>query len=253
MDLKHVDETFQKLQTDAAAGYQKVYHAIRSQLKGSGSRGLGGEIARLEAKALNQLVIASMDHVEQAVIAEMTANGCKEYLTQAGWTEIQQAAGVPHMEFCRVQVDITPAADSEARPGMTDSVRRELKKRISQYESARKMCAGTAVAGTAVSVVTLFIPGWEFPVQILFWAGVVMAVIGGGGAIYSGAQMNQARSKFERGNTPVRTVTSYEEQLDLLLAQVTDSQCKRNLHLYCEWLDKVKQALISECDKLSAM
>ena len=49
MDLKHIDATFQNLQDDAGKAYQKVYADIRSQLKGSNSRGLGGEIARLEA------------------------------------------------------------------------------------------------------------------------------------------------------------------------------------------------------------
>lgn len=252
--LEHMDITFQKLRDDAAEAYRKTYADMCSQLKGSGGKGLSGEIAQLEAKNLGRLIVACMEGVEQAAVSEMMENGCKKYVTQAGWTEIQQVVGVPRTEYCKVQVDVVRPSAGGSASAKTDENRRNLEKLITKYEAAEKWCMGAAAAGALAVVVTLFIPGWDLPVKITCIAGVITAVAGGGGTIYCSVQQDQAKSKFDRSGESSRKESPKQEeklQMDDLLSRITDSQCKRNLQLYHEWLDKVKQELIKECDKLS--
>lgn len=254
MHLEHMDVTFQKLRDDAVKAYRRTYADMCSQLKGSGSKGLGGEIAQLEAKNLGRLIVTCMDGVEQAAVSEMMENGCKRYVTQAGWTEIQQVVGVPRTEYCKVQVDVVrPAAEGSAS-AKTDENKRNLEKLIAQYEVSEKWFKRAAAVGALVVVVTLIIPGWDFPVKITCIAGAIATVVGGGGTIYYSAQRDQAKSKFDRSMESSRKESPKQEekiQMDDLLSRITGSQCERNLQLYYEWLDKVKQALIKECDKLS--
>lgn len=260
--MAKIDVTFGKLHQDAVAAYRGVYDNIQQQLKGSSSRGLSGEIAQLEAKKLNQEILRLTDAVKQAAISEMIACGCKQYLTQAGWTEIQQSAGLPHTELCKVQVDTmrpivitNPASDSNAvsAAGAAASRNKELEKLAHQYGAAEKSLAGFAGLGVVSVVVSLFIPGWTLPVKALCVAGTVVAVLSGGGAIYCDGKKNEAVSKFEHVGKSVAPKAQQSIQLDSLVKQIADSQYERNLKLYDAWLKEVKRALITECDKLSAM
>lgn len=257
--MAHIDATFEKLRQDAAVAYQGVYGGIQQQLRGSNSRGLSGEIAQLEAKNLNQEILRLTGDVKQAAIAEMTACRCKPYLTQAGWTEIQQAAGLPQTELCKVQVDAmrpaakasTASAADAANAARVASRNRELAEQVRQYEGTEKLLASIAAAGAVAVVVSLFIPGWSLPVKVLCVAGAIVAVLSGSGAIYYDRQKNEAKSKFEHVGKPA--APQDDAQLDSLVKRITDSQCERNLKLYDAWLKEVKHALVEECDKLSAM
>lgn len=260
--IAQLDATFEKLHQDAAVAYRSVYDSIQRQLKDSNSRGLSGEIAQLEAKKLNQEILQLTDAVKQAAISEMIACGCKQYLTQAGWTEIQQAAGLPHTELCKVQVDImrpavktnsTSSASSASTTNAAGSRNRELEELARQYGATEKVLACFAGVGAAAVVVSLFIPGWALPVKVLCVAGVIVAILSVGGALYYGSKKNEAISKFEHVGKQAAPKTQDDVQLDSLVKQITDSQYERNLKLYDAWLKEVKQALITECDKLSAM
>lgn len=254
--MAQIDTVFGKLHQDAAAAYRGVYDSIQQQLKDSSSRGLSGEIAQLEAKKLNQEIIRLTDAVKQAAISEMIACGCKQYLTQAGWTEIQQSAGLPRTELCKVQVDtIRPIVktNSASAANTSASRNRELEELARQYGATEKVLAGVASLGVAAVVVSLFIPGWALPVKVLCVAGVIVAVLSGGGAIYCDSKKNEAISKFEHVGKPVAPKAQDSVQLDSLVKQIADSQYERNLKLYDTWLKDVKNALITECDKLSSM
>lgn len=259
-----VDAAFDKLHQDAAAAYRNVYDGIQQQLKDSNSRGLSGEIAQLEAKRLNQEIVRLTDSVKQASVSEMIACGCKQYLTQAGWTEIQQAAGLPRTELCKVQVETmrpvvktNPAstASSASVANAAASRNRELKELAQKYGVAEKRLACVVGGGVVAVVVSLIIPGWALPVKVLCVAGAIVAVLSAGGAIYCDSKKNEAISKFEHVGKPAPAVPKAEDsvQLDSIVKQITDSQYERNLKLYDAWLKEVKQALITECDKLSAM
>lgn len=256
INLAHIDETFRKLHQDAAVAYRGVYDSIQQQMKNSSSRGLSGEIAQLEAKKLNQEILRLTEAVKQAAISEMIACGCKQYLTQAGWTEIQQSAGLPHTELCKVEVDpmrpavkTNPASAADAAA----SRNRELEELARQYGVAEKFLVGIAGLGAVAVVVSLFIPGWALPVKVLCVAGAIVAVLSIGGAIYCDSKKNEAISKFEHVGKPVAPKAQDSVQLDSLVKQIADSQYKRNIDLYDAWLRAVKNALITECDKLSAM
>lgn len=262
--MSHIDATFAKLHQDAATAYRGAYDGIQQQLKGSNSRGLSGEIAQLEAKNLNQEILKLTGSVKQATISEMTACGCKPYLTQAGWTEIQQIAGLPQTELCKVQVDaMRPAAKastaSEAsaadasNAARVTSKNRELEEMARQYGANEKILALIAGAGVAAVVVSLFIPGWDLPVKVLCVAGAIVAVLSGGGAIYCDSKKNEAISKFEHVGKPTAPQAQDGARLDSLVKRITDSQYECNLKLYDAWLKEVKRVLIDECDKLSKM
>ncbi|MCM1297848.1 MAG: hypothetical protein NC311_20100 [Muribaculaceae bacterium] len=254
-----LDATFENLHQDAGAAYRRVYNDIQQQLKGSNSYGLSGEIAQMEAKNLNQEILRLTDTVKQTSISEMIACGCKQYLTQAGWTEIQQAAGLPHTELCKVQVDtLRPPVKTNPVSNANDMANsgKELKDLAQQYGDVEKILARVASLGVAAVVVSLFIPGWTLPVKVLCVAGAIVAVLSGGGAIYYDSKKNEAISKFEhvgKSAAPKAEDGKDSAQLDSLIKQITDSQYKRNLKLYDTWLADVKQALITECDKLSVM
>ena len=259
--MAHIDDTFAKLHQDAARAYRSVYDDIQRQLRGSSGRGLSGEIAQLEAKNLNQEILKLTGSVKQAAISEMTACGCKPYLTQAGWTEIQQIAGLPQTELCKVQVDAmrpaakasTTGAASAADAARVASRNRELEELTRQYGDTEKLLAKIAGAGVAAVVVSLIIPGWALPVKVLCVAGAIVAVLSGAGAIYCDSKKNEAISKFEHVGKPVAPQAQDGAQLDSLVKQITDSQYERNLKLYDAWLKEVKRVLIYECDKLSVM
>lgn len=262
--MAHIDATFEKLRQDAAVAYQGVYGGIQQQLRGSNSRGLSGEIAQLEAKNLNQEILRLTGDVKQAAIAEMTACRCKPYLTQAGWTEIQQAAGLPQTELCKVQVDaMRPAAKvsttgaasaaDAANAARAASRNRELEELARQYGETEERLAKFAGAGAVAVVVSLIIPGWALPVKVLCVAGAIVAVLSGAGAIYCDSKKNEAKSKFEHIGKPAAPQAQDGAQLDSLVKRITDSQYERNLKLYDAWLKEVKQVLLDECDKLSVM
>lgn len=262
--MAHIDGTFVKLHQDAARTYRSVYDDIQQQLRGSSSRGLSGEIAQLEAKNLNQEILKLTGSVKQAAISEMTACGCKPYLTQAGWTEIQQIAGLPQTELCKVQVDaMRPAAKASttgaasaadaANAARVASRNRELEELARQYGDTEKLLAKIAGAGVVAVVVSLIIPGWALPVKVLCVAGAIVAVLSGSGAIYCDSKKNEAISKFEHVGKPAAPQAQDGAQLDSLVKRITDSQYERNLKLYDAWLKEVKRVLIDECDKLSKM
>ncbi len=254
--MARIDITFRKLHQDAVVAYRGIYDSIWQQLKDSNSRGLSGEIAQLEAKKLNQELLRLTDTVKQAAISEMIACGCKQYLTQAGWTEIQQVAGLPHTELCKVKVDTMSSvrkkkSEIDAKPATNKS--RELEELARQYGVAEKVLACIAGLGAAAVVVSLFIPGWSLPVKVLCVGGVTVAVLSAGGAIYCDSKKKEAISKFEHVGKQAASKTQDSVQLDSLVKQITDSQYKQNLKLYDTWLEEVKHALITECDKLSSM
>lgn len=260
--MDRIDAAFEKLHQDAAAAYRSVYDGIQQQLRNSSSRGLSGEIAQLEAKKLNQEILRLTDAVKQAAISEMVACGCKQYLTQAGWTEIQQAAGLPHTELCKVQVEtMRPAARASASSASNaasassavSSRNKKLTELAQQYGATEKALATAAGIGTVAVVVSLIIPGWALPVKVLCGAGVIVAVLSGAGAIYCDAKKKDTISKFEHVGKPATPKAQEDVQLDSLVKRITDSQYERNLNLYDAWLKEVRHALIAECDKLSEM
>lgn len=251
--MAQIDALFGKLHQDAVVAYRDVYDSIQQQLKGSNSRGLSGEIAQLEAKKLNQEILQLTDVVKQAAISKMIACGCKQYLTQAGWTEIQQTAGLPHTELCKVQVDTMRPLVKTDPASAAAGRNRELEELARQYGAAEKVLACVAGLGVGAVVVSLFIPGWALPVKVLCEAGAIVAVLSGGGAIYCDSKKKDAVSKFEHIGKSAASKAQDGMQLDSLIKQITDSQYERNLKLYDAWLKEVKHALITECDKLSAM
>lgn len=252
-NMARIDATFEQLHQDAAEAYRNVYDGIHHQLKTSTSHGLSGEIAQLEAKNLNQKILWLTEDVKQAAMSEMIACGCKPYLTQAGWTEIQQVAGLPQVELCKIQVDAIPHVENPKSTGVKPSRNRELEELARQYGETEKVWTCIAGVGATAAVVSLIIPGWDLPVKILCVAGVIIAVLSGSGAIYYNGKRNECVSKFDHVGKPAAPEVKDGMQLDSLIKKITDSQCERNFKLYYGWLKAVKQALVSECDKLAAM
>lgn len=251
--MARIDAAFEKLQQDADAAYRSIYDSIHQQVKNSTGLGLSGDIAQLEAKNLNQKILWLTEEVKQTAMSEMIAYGCKPYLTQAGWTEIQQAAGLPQVELCKIQVDAVPPIGTPKSTGGKFSKNRELEELARQYGATEKILTRVAGVGATAAVVSLFIPGWDFPVKILCGAGAIIAVLSGGGAIYCNGKKNESISKFEHVGKPTAPEAQDGVQLDFLVKKITDSQYERNFKLYNEWLEAVKQAFVSECDKLAAM
>ena len=254
--LEQLEVTFKSLHQEAAVAYKAVYDGILQQLESTDSRGLGGEISQLEAKKLNQEIMQLTYSVKQAAIKEMLNCGVKDYLTQAGWTEIQQVVGLPKTEICKIQMeamcsnDKTHPADAN---NVTSNKSKEYEELIHRYGVAEKVFAGTLGLGSAAVVVSLFIPGWSIPVKILCIAGAAVAIFSGGGVVYCDSKRRDSVSKFE--NIGKKDTSNAQEgmQINNLVEQITDSQCKRNFALYQEWLMAIKDALIAECDKLSVM
>lgn len=245
-NIEQIDDTFQKLKKEATKAVRKVYEDMCVQLKSSNVGELGGEIAQLEAKTLNNLMVSLMDHVKQAAIAEMERNGCKTYLTQAGWTEIQQVVGVPRIELCKVKVDVVRNGEKKTENAS------KWEKEIAQCEANKKIYMGVAASGAAITVITLITPGWNIPEALLVATGVVVTVVGSSGVVRNTRQIEQMKSKFEQASKDSKK-QSNKENLDVLLSQITNSQCEHNLQIYFEWLEKVRTALITECDKLMEM
>ncbi len=243
--MTHIDMTFQELRQNAATAFRSVYTDIEQQLKSSSNYGLSGEIAQLEAKKLNQELLRLTSAVKQAAIAEMISCGCEQYLTQAGWTEIQQVVGLPRTELCKVKVDtVRPSAKDENK---------EIEEMIQKYSNNEKsLLCGLGIGGAAV-IVSLFIPGWALPVRFLCIAGATVMVLSGGGAVYCDYKKKEAISKFEHVGTSAAEKMQQNEPLDSLLRKIVVSQYERNLKLFDTWLEEVKRALISECNKLSAL
>lgn len=256
-NMARINATFKQLHQDGIVVYKDVYDSIYQQLKGSTSYGLSGEIAQLEAKKLNQELLSLTDAVKKAAISEMIFCGCKQYLTQAGWTEIQQAAGLPHTELCKIQVDTTTPPAEKANPVGTENrtihKNKQMEELAHQYGTAEKIFACVTGLGAAAVIISLFIPGWPFPIKVLCVSGAAVAVLSGSGAIYFNSKKNEAASKFEYVGNSAPLAEQGTMDLDFLVKRITDSQCERNLKLYDKWLEDVKYALISECDKLSAM
>lgn len=245
-NMDQIDDTFRKLKEEANKDVRKVYNEICDQLKRTSIGELGGEIAQLEARTLNNLMVSLMDSVKQAAIAEMERNGCKTYLTQAGWTEIQQVVGVPRIELCKVKVDVVRNGEKNAENAS------KWEKGIAQCESNKKKCMGVAASGAAITVITLITPGWNIPEALLVATGVVVTIVGSSGAVRNARQAEEIRSKFEQASKDSKK-QSNKENLDVLLSKIINSQCDLNLQIYFEWLEKVRTALITECDKLVEM
>lgn len=256
--MEHIDGTFCKLQEEAENEFRKVYHNIGIQLKNSDSSELGGEIAQLEAKTLNSLAVALMEGAKKAAIAEMEFHGCAPYLTQTGWTEIQQAVGVPPIELCRVKVDVVSGSRTETSAVSGDDGQK-LRSKIAQCEAGmQKGKAATAVGSgmAAIAIVTLIIPGWDVPVSLALGLGLAGGAAAAYGVKKTGeytAQRDDAVSKLKAASADPQTRKQVSEEMDSVIAKVMDSQCGRNAKLYTDWLGKVKVALIAECDKLADM
>lgn len=256
--MEHIDSTFCRLQEEAENEFRKVYNNIGVQLKNSDSSELGGEIAQLEAKTLNSLVVTLMESAKKAAIAEMKFNGCAPYLTQTGWTEIQQVVGVPLIELCKVKVNMVSGSRMESGTA-SENDEQKLRSKIAQCEAGmQKGRTATAVGGgmAAIAVVTLIIPGWDVPVSLALGLGLAGGAAAAYGVKKTGeytAQRDDAVSKLKAASTDQQARKQVSEEVDSVLAKVMDSQCERNAKLYIDWLGKVKDALVAECEKLADM
>lgn len=249
MEQKNIDQinvTFGKLRKEADGAIRKLYTDMYLQLKNTNSRDLGGEIAKLEARTLNNLMVSLIDNTKKASITEMVNNGCKSYLTQTGWTEIQKVVGVPCVELCKAKVDVVRQGDAK-----TEKSDPKLQKILEAFDLKKKKNRTVALSGATVTIITLFIPGWKIPTMIAAGAGVTALVVGGGGMLYNEWQKDQTISKFDRSDR--EKGRSDQPDLSGLITKITDSQYVHNLQIYVEWLEKVKTALIKECDKLIEM
>lgn len=242
-NVKQIDNVFIKLQEDASKQIRKMYNDIQERMKNTDGKGLGGEIAQMEARKLNGLIVTLMEDVRQASMKEMIANGSLEYLTPAGWNEIQQVVSVPRIELCKVKVDsVNPDEEKEY-----EKANLEQANKTALYKSLKTFFSAAAGAGAAVIVVHLFVPGLELPVAV-YKTAKAASIIGVGGYLINEYQRSQEVSKFS--DPPEQ---DEEKNLDDLLSQIIDSQYNCNKKIYFKWLEEVKKALIAECDKLAAM
>lgn len=250
--IEKINNMFIDLGQEAEKAIKNEYLNICSRLKKTDYKGLGGEIANMESVALNKLMISLVDNVRQASIEEMMNYGCKDYLTQAGWTEIQQIVGVPRIELCKVKIDRQRTNGTGShKEHSSDS---KFERNIKQYDSNKKIGAGIAVGGAALTAITIIIPGWNIPTVMLCAAGVAIAVAGGGSAAYNEIQKQNEISKFAdmKRNGDIGRKAS-DNDMNKLVRQITESQCRHNTRLYHEWLETVRKGLIEECDKLKLL
>lgn len=245
-----IDAAFKKHHEDAELAYKNIYENIRLQMRNYNGYGLSGEIANIEAKELNQEILKLSENVKQVSITEMLACGIKPYLTQTGWTEIQQKTGFPLVELCKIQVDVmSPSMDENNKFNVDNS---KIYETVRRYGIAERVLELTAAIGSSLVIISLFIPGWDLPVKVLCVAGAIIAVISGSGICFCANKKKETVSKFnEITNQQNKEEMQDTIQIDTLVQQITNSQYERNLSLYEEWLEQVKQALIIECDKLS--
>ncbi len=249
MYREHIENKFQELDKAVHVQIAKLYSEIASDLSGSEAKGFGGEITQLEAKKWERLTMQLMDQSKNAAVEEMGFCGCKPYLFEAGWTEIQQKVGVPKIELCKIKVNIHPGSNAAKN---SDQDEKEFKKIISQFEAKKKHCMMLTASGAIVTAITWIIPGWNMPVIALGTAGATVAAVGVGGTIYNCLEEDKAKSKFEQFRNKTDSASS-EENLDGLLSKIVKSQRELNQKNYSLWLEKVKASLIEECDKLSQM
>lgn len=240
-----IDRLFIEQSANVQNGLSAIYDQIVKEMVNITPEKIGSEIAKKEALLVNSYIQELVKEVKKDAIQAMVDNGCKSYLTETGWTDIIKKTGVPQVKYCKFQN--IPNVGSNAH-NTTAEQSKIYASEVSKLQKTQKIEAGVAVAGATIVVASLLVPGWNTAEIIFVSLGAAMLIVGGTSAVITESKIREAREKGKIHNNAARPATV---NLNEMLKKVTQQQCQCNIQIINEWLDKVKEALIAECDELS--
>lgn len=242
-DQQRISNTYESLRAETINDIRKIYTQIQRELTGIEVMHTAGALAKKESERLNSYITQLTYKVKQASMEEMVKCGCKEYLTEMGWTEMMEKVKLPVVELCKVNMVSPPRKENASAENMN------LKKKLDDLMLRRNISIGAASAGTAMAAVSIIVPGWN-AIEIASCVTGSVLIIAGGVSAISAENNIQEINKFTQTRTdaPRRSNVSVNE----LLGKLTNAQFKCNSRIICQWLTSVKTELIAECDKLLA-
>lgn len=245
-----INEEFNRLKADAGAKLGKIYEQILKEVSGIKPDMIGSEIVKKEAFLVNGFVQDFAEDVKKKAIQIMDNNGCKSYLMETGWTDILKKTGVPQMKYCKFQH--IPNLGKNANNAAAATQSKIYVSEVAKLQKTQKVQVGVAVSGAAIAgataaVASLTVPGWNTAEIVFVSLGAIMLVVGGTSAVISEGKIREARENEKiRSNTPRPASANLKETMGNAMKQ----QCQCNIRIINEWLDKVQEALIAECDEL---
>ncbi len=251
--VERINDRFQKLEELASKEFRRAYSDMCVQMEENEGKDIGSEIAQIETRVLNKKIIALFDVVKNAAIEEMVNSGVADYLTQAGWNELQQQVGVPKIDFCKVQVEKIESGPHAQKREQGTKMKSKFEQKISDYDHATAKNKNIAVGGTALAIITVIVPGWQVTTCVLCGVGVAMSAVGCYGVVCSEKEKQKFISKFKNTEQPVSSQKKPSQELKNVVKEITDSQYEHNFKIYCAWLTDIKNKLMSECEKLAAL
>lgn len=240
-----IDRLFIEQSANAQNGLYAIYDQIVKEMANITPDKIGSEIAKKESLLVNSYIQDIVKEVKKKGIQVMVDNGCKSYLTETGWTDIIKKTGVPQVKYCKFQ----------NIPNVTNNIHNTASEQskiyaseVSKLQKNQKIEVGVAAAGATIVGASLLVPGWNTAEIIFVSLGAAMLIVGGTSAIITESKIREARETGKIHNNVARPATV---NLNEMLKKVTQQQCQCNIQIINEWLNKIKEALIVECDELS--
>ena len=241
MQKNNICEIFEREKENAAEKMAGIYQQIARVVMAQPPERIVQTILQEESQRINDYIRSLRQDLKEKACRAMVSFGFTEAVTDIIWANTMTCVSLPKVFLCQKQ-DVKIPVSGNKRPAGPDPRQRAQLRRLG---TAKKAAVGAAAAGTVAEIITcLVVPGWTGVVGAAKVAGLVVIGAGAAGAAASQYQIQE----INRIVNQVQNSESSRTDTRQVIKEICRYQCDANRKIICQWLDRVCEELILQCE-----
>lgn len=236
-----IGEVLAQKKTESEAAMISIYKGIARNVMAQPPERLALAILQEESPKVNDYIRTLRQSLKAECVKTMLACGLSEAAAGIVWANVMNAVGLPKVSLCQKQ-DVPANAPAHK---VSEGPSRKQREEINRLEATRNLSIGIAAVGAVAGVVTcLVVPGWSGVAGLVKVASIVVVGAGAAGAVTSQLRIEE----INRIVNQVQQQGPSKEDLRGVVTQVCKHQCKTNGQIIHQWLDRVQEEVIAQCE-----
>ena len=241
MQKNNICEIFEREKENAAGKIAGIYQQIARVVMAQPPERIVQTILQEEYQRINDYIRSLRQDLKEKACRAMVSFGFTEAVADIIWANTMTCVSLPKVFLCQKQ-DVKIPVSGNKRPAGPDPRQRAQLRRLG---TAKKAAVGAAAAGTVAEIITcLVVPGWTGVVGAAKVAGLVVIGAGAAGAAASQYQIQE----INRIVNQVQNSESSRTDTRQVIKEICRYQCDANRKIICQWLDRVCEELILQCE-----
>lgn len=229
-------EMFSSKKEEVIYQVNNIYKQIADTITTQYPECIAQTILQEESQKINDYIIILRQELKNNACTLMTSCGLSKAVAEIVWATVMRSVSLPRVSLCKKQ-DVKISDNTHEQPNKFIKEEAELKR----LETTKKVC----IVGTTVGIITcLIIPGWTGLAVIGKAAGFIVACAGTVGTVVSQQQIKEINRIVNRYSNE----TSQQTDIYEVIKNICKHQSGVNSKIICDWIDKLYDELIKQCE-----